>query len=782
MIAPAADSVLITSGSNVPSLSQTLPANVQVNITKLGVQSQALNMGSHFINNVLDPSLPQDAATKSYVDSAGGAFLPLAGGVMSGVIDMNSHKIINLTTPTAAGDAVNKTYLDTNFLPLAGGTMAVNTGVINMNNSKIVGLATPTNGGDAANKAYVDLFAAGITVKAACAVATTANLNAIYLNGASGIGATLTNAGALTALVIDGYTVQTNDRVLVKNQTTTLENGVYVATNVGSGAVAWILTRATDFDQPSEIQPGDLVIINNGTANAGTSWIETATVTAVGTDPILFSQFTFSASAVLLKANNLSDVASKTISFNNISPLTTKGDLIGFDSTDNVRLAVGGTNGQILQVLSSAATGLAWSTASYPTSTTVNQILYSSSSNVVAGISTTTGGVLVTDASSIPQFLANPSASGKILQSVSGAISAWSTPTYPSLSGTARKILVSDGTNNIYSTETWAVPGTSGNVLTSDGTNWTSAANPASTLLTTKGDLFGFSTVNARVPVATGNGKILQVDSTAAVGLSYSTPTYPSASGTSGKFLISDGTNNVYSTPTIPNTAGTSGKVLISDGTNFVSSTPTFPNASATTRKIIVSDGTNWIASTETYAVPGTSGNVMTSDGTNWTSASSSASVPTGAMFNFQQAQLTTVVTTTSSTFSTATGLSVTITPTSSSNKVLVRAVVQIGVSIAANEGYFRLFDGSVAIGVGTSVGSRTAVGAACAPGSAAIGATIVMEWLDSPATTSAKTYSVQFASNVNGQLVAINSSATDTNSATFPRMASTISACEIKV
>ena len=66
---------------------------------------------------------------------------------------------------------------------------------------------------------------------------------------------------------------------------------------------------------------------------------------------------------------------------------------------------------------------------------------------------------------------------GQIMQSGgSSAVPTWSTPTYPSSSGTARKILVSDGTNIVYSTETYAVPGTAGNVLTSDGTNWTSAA------------------------------------------------------------------------------------------------------------------------------------------------------------------------------------------------------------------------------------------------------------------------------------------------------------------
>jgi len=106
------------------------------------------------------------------------------------------------------------------------------------------------------------------------------------------------------------------------------------------------------------------------------------------------------------------------------------------------------------------------------------------------------------------------------------------------------------------------------------------------------------------------------------------------AIGNAGQILRSGGAgvNPSYSTATYPSTAGTSGKVLVSDGTNIVSSTPTFPNASATSGKIIKSDGTNWIASTETYAAPSTSGNVMTSDGTNWTS-----SAPGGYVLNMNQ-------------------------------------------------------------------------------------------------------------------------------------------------
>lgn len=127
-----------------------------------------------------------------------------------------------------------------------------------------------------------------------------------------------------------------------------------------------------------------------------------------------------------------------------------------------------------------------------------------------------------------------------------------------------------------------------------------------------------FST--ATYPSTAGtSGKVLISDGTNIVS---STPTFPNASATSGKFIRSDGTNWIASTPTLPTSAGTSGKILYSDATNYIESTPTFPaSSSASSRKIIVSDGTNWVASTETWATPSTSGNVLTSDGTNWTSA-----------------------------------------------------------------------------------------------------------------------------------------------------------------
>lgn len=640
-----------------------------------GTMTGDINMGGFRATNASSPIAPNDYATKAYVDS--GSFLPLIGGTMSGIINMGNNRITNLSDPLAPQDAVTQAYLNTqlgNYLSKSGGTMS---GAINMGANYITSLLDPINPQDACTKAYADMIAAGLTVQPAVRLASTAPLTATYNNGASGISATLTNAGAMAALSLDGVAVNSLDRVLIKDQAVQFQNGIYIVLNQGSGAVNWELMRATDYDQPGEISPGDLVVVNEGATLAATSFIETAVVSAVGTDPILFSQFTFAPGAFLQAANNLSDVADMTDSFNNISPLTTKGDVIGYDGSDNVRLAVGASDGQILRVKTAATVGFDWSTSLWPDTTTVNEILYSSASNTVTGLATTAGGVLVTSNTGVPSMLANPGAAGRMLQSGNAAIAAWSTPTYPSASGATGKFIISDGVNNVYSTSTipTSAGATANKVVLSDGTNYilstpTFPNASASVGKFIRSDGTNWIASTPTLPTTAGaSGKILQSDGTNYIE---STPTYPSTSGAAGKIIISDGTNNIYSTPTYPNASVTSGKIIISNGTNYIASTPTFPNASAsagkfirsdgtnwiestptlpttagssgkvlysnatnfvestptfpvtasaTSRKIIVSDGTNWIASTETYAVPGASGNVMTSDGTNWTSA-----------------------------------------------------------------------------------------------------------------------------------------------------------------
>jgi len=170
------------------------------------------------------------------------------------------------------------------------------TGAVSISSKKIINLATPTLDSDAATKAYVDSVAQGLDPKASVVYATAAGLPAYtYNNGASGVGATITG-NAVGALSIDGSAVSINERVLIKNETSTNApyNGIYLVTAAGSGAAAYVLTRTADFDSasPSGEIPGAFVFVEYGTTNADTGWVCTTNApVTVGTTDIVFVQF-----------------------------------------------------------------------------------------------------------------------------------------------------------------------------------------------------------------------------------------------------------------------------------------------------------------------------------------------------------------------------------------------------------------------------------------------------------------------------------------------------------
>jgi len=153
-------------------------------------------------------------------------------------------------------------------------------------------------------------------------VATVANLTATYANGTSGVGDTLTNSGTQIPLVIDGVALALGDRVLVKDQTTALQNGIYTVTNIGGTAVNWVLTRAADFDSPSQIARGDVVNIISGTVNAVTSWMLTSSVATVGTDSITFAELSnnISSSSIIGTANQIIVTVNNNIATISIAP------------------------------------------------------------------------------------------------------------------------------------------------------------------------------------------------------------------------------------------------------------------------------------------------------------------------------------------------------------------------------------------------------------------------------------------------------------------------------
>jgi hypothetical protein len=165
-----------------------------------------------------------------------------------------------------------------------------------------------------ANKAYVDQVAQGLDAKPSTRVATTANLSATYANGTAGVGATLTNSGSQAAFAVDGVTPTVNDRVLVKDQTTAAQNGIYVLSTAGDGSSNWVLTRATPEDQPAELSGGSFVFVEEGTANGDNGYVFTHTgAPTFGTTALDVTQFSgagqITAGAALTKSGNQMDVA-----------------------------------------------------------------------------------------------------------------------------------------------------------------------------------------------------------------------------------------------------------------------------------------------------------------------------------------------------------------------------------------------------------------------------------------------------------------------------------------
>lgn len=134
------------------------------------------------------------------------------------------------------------------------------------------------------------MAALGVYGLEACRVAQIGGSYTVtYSNGAAGVGATLTNAGAQSALVIDGVTCAVNDRVLIQQQASPAQNGIYTVTNVGSNATNWVLTRATDYDESFEIETYRVVRVNEGFL-PGLSYYQTQPGPfTIGTTPIEFS-------------------------------------------------------------------------------------------------------------------------------------------------------------------------------------------------------------------------------------------------------------------------------------------------------------------------------------------------------------------------------------------------------------------------------------------------------------------------------------------------------------
>jgi len=553
-LATGNDGVLITSGAGVPSISSTIPSAAQLNITSVGTvttgtwnasvisltyggtnaaliasdggivystaTAMAILAGTATANQVLLSGLSTapawSTATYPATTTINQILYSSSANVIAGLATANNAVLITdgSGVPALSSTPSGLTSLGVGNISLSGNTISStnangNINIIPNGSGEVILKADAVSALGAVTYQQLTASSSNLTFKNACYAATTANLTATYANGASGVGATLTNSGALAAFSVDGTSPTSGSRILVKNQSSTLQNGIYSLTTVGSGAIAWVLTRVTDYNAASQMNPGDFIIIENGTLNGETSWTQTATVSTIGTSPILFSSFT-------------TKLASGTVTSDSV--------LVGGSGNEISSIAVPSVSNKIF--LSGASTTPFWSTAVYPTSTTVNELLYSSSNNTVVGLATALSSILVTDGSGVPSFSTNlPSGVQTNITSLGTVTTGtWNASVISLTYGGTNAALTASNGGIVYSTATamaiLAGTATANQVLLSGLSTapaWSTATYPATTTIN---QILYSSSANVIAGLATGNNGVLI---TSAGGVPSISSTIPSA-------------------------------------------------------------------------------------------------------------------------------------------------------------------------------------------------------------------------------------------------------------
>lgn len=504
--------------------------------------------------------------------------LATAGTPVSSFFGQIATDVYGRVIGTAPATAANiTTALGYTPVDKAGDSMS---GVLNMTGNVISNVGTPVAGTDAANKNYVDGAVAGLSWKQEVEAATTVDLGTVvYANGASGVGATLTNGGTQAAFAVDGYTPTVGQRILVKNQADPTQNGIYSVTVVGSGSTNWVLTRVTDLDQTAEFD-GAAVFITQGSTQSDTAWVQTDPTVTIGTSNVSWVQFagsnTYTAGTGLTLTGNqfsLTSPVAVTLGGTGLSSLATNGQLL-----------IGNGSGYTLGTLSTS-TGISVTNAAG--SITINNTGVTSN---VAGtgisVSGATGAVTIANTGTLS---ITGTANQVLVNGTSGsAQTGAATLTLPQSIATTSSVTFANVTDSALTTDAFIYAGTGG-LLSS-----TAAATNGQLLIGVTGGAPVAAALTAGTAISVTNGAgtitIANTGVTSAVagtGISVSGATGAVTFSNTGVLSIAGGTTgltpasattgavtlggilNVANGGTGLSTAPTNGQLLIGNGTGY---------------------------------------------------------------------------------------------------------------------------------------------------------------------------------------------------------------------
>ena len=253
------------------------------------------------------------------------------------------------------------THVGSDHASISISSLSAPTGDVTWGSHKITSLADPTAAQDAATKNYVDSVATGLDVKASVRVASTANVSVTY----TATGGTSAR-GQITAApnTLDGVSLAAGNRLLLKDQTTGAQNGIWVVSTLGTGANG-VWDRATDFDQDTEVTSGAFTFVEEGTTNADSGWVLTTnnpiTIGGSSGTALAFAQFSgagqITAGNGLTKTGNTLDVGAGT-------GISVAADTVGIDTSVVARKVTGTIgNGSLTSIAVTHSLGNQWVTA-----------------------------------------------------------------------------------------------------------------------------------------------------------------------------------------------------------------------------------------------------------------------------------------------------------------------------------------------------------------------------------------------------------------------------------